>query len=291
MGLMSKVPWWAKLGLKLLLSRLPLSYCFWQRAGLFRHGNMDDPGRAIRTFEKYYHLALAHGELPVEFSSLELGPGDSILSGIVARAYGAGSAWLVDAGSFADTNVDACRVVARELRTQEKVLPSIEHASDIGEVLHLLNVSYLTDGAQSLAKISDASIDFFWSQVVLEHVPREGFLRFLKHLRRIAKPDAIGVHSIDFRDHLSGGLNNLRFSKARWEGVFFRNAGFYTNRLRPREMLAMFSMAGFSVDVLAEVRWPEMPIRRDQLASEFQVFSDEDFMVAEIEVLLRPCHD
>jgi SAM-dependent methyltransferase len=291
MGLMSKVPWWAKLGIKLLLSRLPLPYGFWQRAGLFRHGNMDDPDRAIRTFEKYYQQALAHGKLPAEFNSLELGPGDSVLSGIVARAHGAGRVWLVDAGSFADTNVNTCQVVARELRSRGKILSSIEQISDIREVLHLLDIKYLTDGTESLARIPDSSIDFFWSQVVLEHVPRDEFPEFLRHLRRIAKTDAIGVHSIDFRDHLSGGLSNLRFSKARWEGAFFRDAGFYTNRLRPREMLAMFSAAGFSVEVLTETRWPEMPIKRHQLSSEFKAFPDEDFMVAEIEVLLRPCHD
>lgn len=288
MGVRSKIPWWAKLGFKLALSKLPLPYVFWRRLGLFRHGNMDDPARAIRAFEKYYREALTHGSVPSDFSSLELGPGDSILAGVVARAYGASAVWLVDAGYFADTSVQACQATSRQLLSQGRVLPSIEQANDLTEILSQLNINYLTRGTRSLSEVPDASIDFFWSQVVLEHVPRDEFPEFLRQLRRVAKLGAVGVHSIDFRDHLSDRLNNLRFSREQWEGAFFRNGGFYTNRLRPREMLSMFTEAGFAVEVLAETRWPKMPIQRHQLAREFQTLLDEDFMVAEIEIVVRP---
>ena len=289
MGLISKQSWWVKLGLKIFLSKLSLPYAFWRRVGLFRHGDMDDPYRAIQTFEKYYSKALSFSKLPADFSSLELGPGDSVLSGVVARAYGARRVWLVDTGVFADTSIESCSVVANALQNHGKALPSFKEAKSVGDVLHLLDIAYLTEGTESLRKMPAASIDFFWSQVVLEHVLRDELPEFLSNLRRVVKPDAIGVHTIDFRDHLSGGLNSLRFSEERWESDCFRNAGFYTNRLRPREVLAMFAAAGFSIKVLAETRWPQMPIKRRVLANEFQSYSDEDFMVAEIEILLRPC--
>jgi len=32
------LPWWAKIGAKLALSRAPAAYAVWQRMGLFRHG-------------------------------------------------------------------------------------------------------------------------------------------------------------------------------------------------------------------------------------------------------------
>jgi SAM-dependent methyltransferase len=288
MGLMAKMPWWSKLGLKLLLSRLPLSYGFWRGLGLFRHGYMDDPERAIRTYEKYQAQALPQAGFPPDFQVLELGPGDSILSGLVARAHGAGKVWLVDAGDFADTDVAACQQITDVLRKRGLALPLIANASSTGDVLRALDVHYLKQGTKSLAQIPDASIDFFWSQVVLEHVPRDEFTELLRELRRVLKPNGVGAHSIDFRDHLGGGLSNLRFRRAVWEGRFFSGGGFYTNRLRPREMLAMFRQAGFSVEQLGETRWPAMPIRRKDLAPEFRALPDEDFMVAEIEVLLRP---
>ena len=37
------VPWYARMGAKIVLSRLPLPYSFWHRIGLFSHGFMDEP--------------------------------------------------------------------------------------------------------------------------------------------------------------------------------------------------------------------------------------------------------
>lgn len=288
MGVIAQLPWWAKLGAKLALARLPVPYGFWRQAGLFRHGEMNVPAHALKTFDSYYQRAAAHAPLAHGFCSLELGPGDSVLSGLIARAYGASHAWLVDAGAFADTDVSACRQTVEMLRAQGRLIPDIDGAISLPEVLQRAGIEYLTQGTASLASIPDASVDFFWSQVVLEHVPRAEFPVLLQELRRIVSPGAIGVHSIDFRDHLGGGLNNLRFSNATWEGRAFRDSGFYTNRIRPREMLVMFSEAGFDVELVGQTRWPEMPIRRSLLAREFHALLDEDFMVAEIEIIVRP---
>jgi SAM-dependent methyltransferase len=285
---MGMIPWWLKLSAKLVLARLPVSYGFWRSIGLFRHGEMNDPARAIRTFCSYYERAQKYAALPAGFESLELGPGDSILAGLAARAYGAKRAWLVDAGSFATTDIHVCKQVVELLRQNGANPANIDDARNLTEALEKSNVRYLTEGTKSLAHIPDASIDFFWSQVVLEHVPKEEFPRMLQELRRILKADGIGVHSIDFRDHLGGGLNNLRFSSRIWESHYFRNSGFYTNRIRPRDMLMMFSDAGFVVEVIKETRWPQLPLARNKMAREFYALPDDDFMVAEIEIIIRP---
>lgn len=285
---LKRLPWWTRIAGKILLSRLPIPYAFWRKLGIFRHGEMNRPEQAARTFDKYYQRALQFQALQVGFRSLELGPGDSILSGLVARAYGAGQIWLVDAGSFADNDVAGCLQMAALLKQQGRTLPDISGAQSREEILHRASVRYLTDGTNSLAHIPSGSIDFFWSQVVLEHVPLDEFPAFLRELRRVVSGNSIGIHSIDFRDHIGGGLDSLRFTKKTWEGTLFRNSGFYTNRLRPREMLAMFKDAGFSFQVTSETRWPVMPIKRTRLAPEFQALPDEDFIVAEIDVVLRP---
>lgn len=287
-GLAHKMSWWIKLTLKLILARLPVGYGFWRRLGLFRHGEMNVPERAIDTFHAYHERACRFVTLPDTFKCLELGPGDSVLSGLVARAYGAERAWLVDAGQFADTDVGACRRVLDLLRARGRAVPDLGDAADLNAVLDRAGVDYLTNGTESLAEIPDGTIDFFWSQVVLEHVPRAEFRRFIEELRRVVTADGIGVHSVDFRDHLGGGLNNLRFSEAVWEGELFKSSGFYTNRIRPSEMLAVFEEAGFSVALLDETRWPEMPLARASLAPAFRTFSDDDLMIAEMEIVLRP---
>lgn len=288
MGLKLKLPWWVKVGLKIGLSMLPFPYSVWKRVGVFRHGNMDDPIRAIQTFEKFYNKATSLSGLEPGFTSLELGPGDSLLSGFVAHAYGAEKKWLIDAGEFAETSLEDVRFLGDYFRKQGNDVISMDGVTSIDEALKLFNVNYLTGGTLALRDVPDSSVDFFWSQVVLEHVPKAEFSEFLDQLRRVAKPNAVGIHSIDFRDHLSGGLNNLRFPEKLWEGKVFKNAGFYTNRIRPREMLRMFDNARFSVELLGETRWPIMPIKRKNLSKEFEKYPDEDFMVAEIEVKLRP---
>lgn len=286
--MISRLPWWVKLYAKLLLARLPVPYSLWRKLKLFQHGEMNDPTRAIRTFEKYYRRACAHAAIAPGFTVLELGPGDSILSGLVARSMGASQVWLVDAGAFADTDVAACHRTLALLKQAGHIDLGFSDATSVDEMLRNANVTYLTRGTASLADIPEASIDFFWSQVVLEHVPHDEFPEFLRQLRRIVKPNGIGVHSVDFRDHLSNALNNLRFSHETWEGRVFRNSGFYTNRIRPCAMLALFKDAGFDAEVVAETYWPKIPTPRSAMAKPFSDMLDVDLQVAEFDVVLSP---
>jgi hypothetical protein len=46
--------------------------------------------------------------------------------------------------------------------------------------------------------------------------------------------------------------------------------------------------AGFGVEIISEQRWPQLPLSRDKMAPQFQKFSDEDFMVCEMRVVMRP---
>ncbi len=288
MAMISRLPWWAKLYAKLALARLPVPYSLWRKLKLFRHGQMNDPARAIHTFEKYYRRAREHVTIAPGFTVLEVGPGDSILSGLVARSMGASQVWLVDAGAFADTDVAACRRTLALLKQAGHADLDFGDVTTVDAVLSRTNVTYLTSGTESLASIPDASVDFFWSQVVLEHVPYDEFPIFLRQLRRIVKPDGIGVHSVDFRDHLSDALNNLRFSCETWESRAFRSSGFYTNRIRPGSMLSHFKEAGFDVEVVAETYWPQIPTPRDAMAAPFRELPDAELRLAEYEVTLLP---
>jgi hypothetical protein len=245
------------------------------------------PERAIAAFRSHFADAEKHGRVSNGFQSLELGPGDSVLSGFVARAYGAERAWLVDSGTFAESDVASCRKTLELLASQGRLSPPTA-GSTLQEVMAQADVVYLTDGTRSIGMIPDRSIHFFWSQVVLEHVYRADFPLLMRELRRVAAPDAIGVHSIDFRDHLGGGLNNLRFPDKIWEAAAFRDSGFYTNRIRPREMIGLMESAGFSVEVISEQRWPKLPLARDKMASQFKRFADEDFMICDMRVVMKP---
>ena len=288
MGLLNRVPWWAKVGAKIVLSRLPVPYKAWRAMGLFRHGETNLPIRALQTFSTYYSKITRYKALEPGFTSLELGPGDSVLTGLVASAFGASTVYLVDRGPYAETDLGACLKLSALLEQSGRPLPDLSMCKSIDDVMARCNVRYIVTGTEGMRKIPDASVDVMWSQVVLEHIRLVEVPIFMAELRRVAKVGSIGYHSVDFRDHLGGGLNHLRFSRSVWESEVFANSGFYTNRLRLPEMLNLFGSAGFDVDVPCTTTWPEMPLSRGKICQEFQDFEDDTLRIAEAELVVRP---
>lgn len=287
MSLRSLVPWYLRIGAKLALSRLPAAYSMWHRLGYFSHGAMDRPDYAHRVFRQHYEA----GDFPRKaggFVGLELGPGDSALSAVVARAYGAAAWHLVDAGRFATTDLAPYRAMAEMLRAQGRDAPDLTSAADLDAVLAACGASYGTDGLRALQALPPQSLDFVWSQAVLEHVRRGEFLQTMQALRRALRPGGLCSHTVDLRDHLGGGLNNMRLGSPLWEAPWMVRSGFYTNRLRLSEMLALFREAGFAVEVTRTQRWDTPPLSRHKLAREFRGLSDDDLLVREFDVLLRP---
>ncbi|MFM2130065.1 MAG: hypothetical protein RL477_1611 [Pseudomonadota bacterium] len=282
------LPWWAKIAAKIVLARLPLGERAWQSLGLFSPGEMMDPAYAVAVFDRHYRAA---GSPAPGFSFLELGPGDSLSSAVIGKAYGASRCWLVDAGAYASRDMDVYRRLADHLARArpEADLGAVRRAGDVAALLVACNAVYLEDGLAGLRRVPDASCDLIFSQAVLEHVPRAEFAQTLTEMRRILKPGGVSTHQVDFRDHLAGGLNNLRFSQSLWEKPWFaRRSGFYTNRLRAGEMTAMMAGAGFDAVVSDQGRWTESPIRRESLAAEFSNLSADDLLVREAFFVLRP---
>jgi hypothetical protein len=93
---------------------------------------------------------------------------------------------------------------------------------------------------------------------------------------------------VDLQDCLGGALNNLRFSAPVWESAVMAESGFYTNRIRYSEMLALFKEAGFDTDVISMKRWDHLPTPRAKLSGRFKALSDEELCVRGFHVLLRP---
>lgn len=285
MSLRSCVPWRAKIGLKLVLARLPVSNGMWRRLRVFRPGSMDEVSYAWRAFRR--HSERVSERLPEGFTGLEIGPGDSVASALLAHTAGAGRVVLVDVGAFA---VDAPAFYARlaeHLAAEGRSVPQLPARPGLEDVLRACNASYLTNGLASLRTLADASIDFAWSQAVLEHVRRTEFPAFCRELRRVMKPGAVASHRIDLRDHLGGSLHNLRFPARLWEADWFARSGFYTNRIQYTDMLEHFRQAGFRCEVLQVDRWPELPLKRELLADEFRHLPDEELCVSGFDVILH----
>lgn len=290
------VPWWAKIGLKVLMARLPIPYTFWKRLEVFEHGDMDNTRRAFETILEHASTAdvldreaavpqlLTQGE---DYAVLEIGPGDSLFTAVIARSLGATQTWLLDSGSFATMLIQPYTELIDYLRQQGLTATLPARPSILMDLLKECRAEYLTAGVHSLAHLPKNSVDFCFSNAVLEHIPKGDFTLLAAELYRVMKPNGVSVHRVDLKDHLGGCLNNCRFTSATWEGDLFRKSGFYTNRIRFGEMLALFDRAGFDCQIPRVVRWGALPTPRAKLDKAFRKLPDDDLLVSGFDVVLR----
>lgn len=286
MNIKEVLPWQAKIAAKVLLSRMPFDYRFWQRLGLFKHGSMEHPEYAHDVFVTHFRRVDFPGKAD-GFTALEIGPGDTLFSAMIARAYGAAQCYLVDVGRFARNDVAPYLAMEEWLSRRGLVVPTVKCATSLNEVLAVCGATYLADGVSSLRSLPDQSVDFVWSQAVLEHIRRAEFLPMMREVRRVLRPDGVCSHRVDLKDHLGGALNNLRFSAKVWESNFMACSGFYTNRIRYKEMLSFFEAAGFQVDVCQMDRWNNLPTPRSKLSLDFRTLTEDDLCVSGFDVILR----
>ncbi|MBD2002395.1 MULTISPECIES: class I SAM-dependent methyltransferase [Cyanophyceae] len=278
------VPWWGKIAAKIVLTRLKIPYIYWSKFGLFQHGEMDAPSYAYRVFKQHFDNV----KLPEKFVSLELGPGDSLFSAIISQAFGGSTSYLVDSGDFARKDIDLYRAMANFITQKELPTPNIQELKSLEEVLNCCSANYLTSGLTSLRTIPAQSVDYIWSNAVLEHVRKKDFLDTMLELRRIIRNNGVCSHQVDLKDHLSNALNNLRFPEHIWENEFMANSGFYTNRIQYSQMLDIFRQANFDVEIIKVERWDKLPVLRAKLSKEFRQIRDEELCISGFSVRLRP---
>lgn len=285
MGLRELTPWYVRMAAKVVLSRVPVSYQAWRAVRLFVHGEMSKPAYAYGVFRKHFD-ASTFPRKSGGFVALEIGPGDSLLSAVIAAAFGAAKCYLVDTGNYAITDVAPYQEVAQLLISHGLAPPELAGAKDLGDILRRCNATYLVEGLASLSELPSDSIDFAWSQAVLEHVRHREFAAGVRELRRVLVAGGCASHQVDLKDHLGGGLNNLRFPSRWWEAEWLARSGFYTNRIRFSEMMRVFAAEGFSVERLVTGRFESLPLPRTSLAREFRNLSDEDLMISEFHAVL-----
>lgn len=287
MSIRSIVPWQLKIIVKLILSRLPFSYQQWSKVGLFRHGEMDSLDYAWGVLNRHIKQMLSERE---GWCGLELGPGDGILSALLAPALGATGLSLLDSGDYADkeTNNYLRQIKIFSEKHHHYSLPDYFNCITIDELLQTSGAVYYSNGLTSLRALEDNSLDIIYSQAVLEHVRRDEFYETMSHCRRLLKNNGVMSHVIDFKDHLGGALNNLRIPSSLWEKDWFASkSNFYTNRLRLSEIIKISENSGFVVDVVEVNRYKTVPIQKKQLAREFSGLSDNDLLISEAHLVMR----
>lgn len=284
------LPWQVNVAAKVVLSRMPVSYRIWKKIGFFNLGSMEQPEYAFTVFARHFKWAgfsIERGRQREAFTCLELGPGDSLSSAVIATALGASQTFLVDVVPFAASDLAPYRKLAAYLSEQCFPIDDLSEVANMEQLLSFCSATYFTNGLASLRQIPSNSVDFVFSHSTLQQVRRADFSPIIRELRRIQRPNGAGSHSVSMRDLIGGGANDMRFSSQAWESPLLANSGFYTNRLRYSEMLSIFRDAGFATDVIHVGRWEKFPISRKGLAHEFLSLSDDDLRTYEWDVILR----
>ena len=271
--------WLLKIAAKLVLSRLPVPFSVWRRIGIFRPGDMNTGTYAIGVFRTHLKTHPLTGE-----TVLELGPGDSIATGLLAHMYGAAETVLIDHAALAITKPADYEAMLEDWATAGLPVSSLRGCATFDELCARSRTRYMVGGLDSLSALPTASVDFAFSHAVLEHVRLAEFAPLLAELRRVIRPGGLCSHVVDLKDHLGGALNNLRFSQRVWESRTMAGSGFYTNRIRYRQMIAAFERAGFAVDVQTVDRFDALPTPRSWMATPFADLEDNDLIVSGFKV-------
>jgi hypothetical protein len=253
------VPWWVKLGVKLALGALPVAPATWRRLGLRRHsfGALD----AARLVEPLAWRARRFAELAGRppRAVLEIGPGAMVLRAPVAAALGFRPIWYFDVEDDAPHDLAPYRAAAEAARAAGLTPPDLAGCTSREAVLRACGAHLMVGGLHRLREVPAGSVDLTFSEVVLEHVRRAELAPLLAALRRLAAPAGLGLHAVDFHDHLGGGLRHLAVPDGLWEGPAVAQAGLYCNRLGLSQMLAAFAAAGFAARPEGCGRWPAPP--------------------------------
>ena len=237
--------WWIKIIVKIILSRIPIKYQTWKKLGFFVHGRMNNADYAFGVFNRHYSKVKKY--LSENYTLCELGAGDSIATSLIAPCFGASKTYLVDNGDFVSKEIIEYKELNDLLRKKGLNSFNFNTSLNFSELLHKNNSHYYTNGLNDLQNLKENSVDFIFSQATLEHIAVDEFRVTQEEIYRILKPNGIVSHTIDLRDHLNGGLNNLRFSKQIWESNLMSKSGFYTNRIRYSDMINIFEETGFKV--------------------------------------------
>jgi hypothetical protein len=165
---------------KMALARLPIPYRVWKRIGIFAHGEMQDPDYVFKVFN--IHLISSGLSGRSGLIGLEMGPGDSVASAVVAKAMGFSAFYLVDGGDYANRDVETYKEISRICTRENLTPPNLERPRSFDDILTACNAVYSTNG-QSYRDIPTASVDFIFSQAVLKHVRRNEFAQIAAEMR------------------------------------------------------------------------------------------------------------
>lgn len=249
-----------------------------------RYDLLVDVERPFRVFAKL--IKRSNGMLDIRDKLiLEIGPGNSFAMAMLFIAHGAKKVYLVDRFKhlfWDDHDINFHKHIIDRLKNSNYSFSSI--AIEAISFNKRGSISFDCDrieyrfGDAANLPIDDESVDFVFSNAVLEHVHH--IHKAIKEIARITKTSGIGAHEIDLRDHFfqNTPLRLLQYSDYLWNLMAWYRPG-YTNRLRLSDYLSLFKNAGFSVKKLEPSREYDGNFSNIKMNKTFKIYPPEELKV------------
>lgn len=250
---------------------------------LKQHSNLKDYNSTLYHMLERIHCKNLEGKV-----ICEMGCGQFFSHAPICYQLGARELFLLEIKDFADSQhfVKEEELKLEPRYTALRTLPAHEHIRWT-DYLPRIQTKYFFDGLRGYEQIPDNYIDFCFSCTVLQHIRKNVFEKIVSESYRFMKKGGFMIHQADLRDCFGGRKNQLRFSEEEWENDVHYRMDNYTNRLSCSQMLAVFERNGFRIADVKKRYFKKCPIKRNQLAKEFQMISEEELMIRGFVVLLK----
>jgi len=135
---------------------------------------------------------------------------------------------------------------------QERFNIMLRYKNHFSELINATNIEYISKGNATALDLPDNSVDYFFSNYVLEHIPPDIIGSILLEARRVMRKDGLLIHIIDPSDHFAhhdysiSSINFLQYGEEEWHNIA-GNRFFYLNRLRAYEYYELFERYGIKI--------------------------------------------
>ncbi|MDR0390731.1 MAG: class I SAM-dependent methyltransferase [Planctomycetaceae bacterium] len=246
---------------------------------------------------KHYNIFTRLSDKPVEDANCyEFGAGWDLMFPLSFSALGFSNIYCVDIRPLAMTSLINSNInfINKHLELTKQSCIKIEDYSGkelsshnmIKKLAEKFHIYYYAPMDARKTNIPDASIDFFYSNATLEHIPSAIIVPILKECYRILNSEGIFSVMIDYSDHWSSfdrsitQYNYLKFSSKEW--LKYNPSLQYQNRLRHSDYIRFFEQSGF--EILSEEKFYPDQKQIDQLktlplANEFKKYTFDDLTI------------
>lgn len=239
---------------------------------------------------------------------LELGTGRTITTLIGLKILGVKKIFTIDLNPYLSEhltkkiiyqivdNKDKLFFLFKDYLPKNEFIEKINLLSKIKDypinlILKELNINYYSEqDAKKLELIKSKTVDVYFSDQVLEHIPLQSLKDILDEGKRVLSQRGALISTIGLHDHFYAidktisKINFLKFNKLSWH-ILAGNKFMYHNRLRSSDFIKLFMDNGFKIiDKEEEIDQKSLSQLKDgfKLNKNYKKYSKEDLSVTKL---------